>query len=72
METSTTGSYLLRVPEACQLAGVGRSTAYELIASGVWPVVRVGKAVRVPRAGLLAWIERMQEGGVEPPSGIAR
>ncbi len=48
---------LLRVPEAAELASVGRTTAYELIASGAWPVVRVGSAVRVPLAGLRAWVE---------------
>ncbi len=47
---------LLRVTEAAELASVGRTTAYELIASGEWPVVRVGTAVRVPLAGLRAWV----------------
>ena len=48
---------LLRVAEAAELASVGRTKAYELIASGEWPVVRVGTAVRVPLAGLRAWVE---------------
>ena len=48
---------LLRVPEAAEIASVGRTTAYQLIASGAWPVVRVGNAVRVPLAGLRAWVE---------------
>ncbi len=48
---------LLRVAEAAELASVGRTKAYELIASGEWPVVRVGTAVRVPMAGLRAWVE---------------
>ncbi len=53
---------LLRVPEAAELASVGRTTAYELIASGAWPVVRVGSAVRVPLAGLRAWVEAQTKG----------
>ena len=59
---------LLRVSEAAELASVGRTTAYELIASGEWPVVRVGSAVRVPLAGLRAWVEaqtRAAQLGVE-------
>ena len=48
---------LLRVTEAAELASVGRTTAYELIAKGIWPSVRVGSAVRVPLAGLRAWVE---------------
>ena len=53
---------LLRVPEAAELASVGRTTAYQLIASGEWPIVRVGTAVRVPLAGLRAWVEAHTNG----------
>ena len=53
---------LLRVAEAAEIASVGRTKAYELIASGAWPVVRVGSAVRVPLAGLRAWVEAQTEG----------
>lgn len=55
---------LLRVSEAAELASVGRTTAYELIASGAWPVVRIGTAVRVPLAGLQAWVARETQEGV--------
>ena len=48
---------LLRVTEAAEIASVSRTTAYELIAAGQWPSVRVGTAVRVPLAGLRAWVE---------------
>lgn len=48
---------LLRVSEAAELASVGRTTAYQLIASGEWPVVPVGTALRIPLAGLRAWVE---------------
>ncbi len=55
---------LLKVTEACDETGASRSKAYELVANGEWPSVRLGRAVRIPRAGLLAWIERVQRGGV--------
>jgi len=54
---------LLRVPEAAEIASVGRTTAYELIGSGAWPVVRIGTAVRVHAEGLRAWVEAQKEGG---------
>ncbi len=54
---------LLRVPEAAELTSVGRTTAYQLIASGEWPVVRVGTAVRVPLAGLRAWVKAQTKDG---------
>lgn len=49
---------LLRIPEAAELTGVARSTAYELVASGEWPSVRIGRAIRIPTHALEAWVEK--------------
>jgi len=51
-------SILMRAAEVAAALGVGRATAYELIASGELPSVRIGRAVRVPRAGLEEWVRR--------------
>lgn len=40
---------LLTVEEAAGLLGVGRTTAYQLIATGDLEVVRIGRCTRVPR-----------------------
>jgi excisionase family DNA binding protein len=42
---------LLRIPEVMTMLGLGRTKIYELIGSGDLPVIRVGKAVRIPRDG---------------------
>lgn len=47
---------LLRPMEVAEMLGVGRSKAYQMMASGVLPVVRLGKSVRVPVAQLRAWL----------------
>ena len=60
---------LLRVPEAAELAGVGRTTAYALVASGEWPSVAIGRAVRVPLAGLRAWVEARTRAAAETGAG---
>lgn len=39
---------LLRPAKAAQLADISRSVAYDLIAKGEWPAVRVGRSLRVP------------------------
>lgn len=53
---------LFRVDEAARLIGLGRSKTYEMVASGELPVVRIGRAVRVPAQALEAWIaERTEE-----------
>ena len=49
---------LLKVSEAAELASLGRSKAYELVATGEWPSVSIGRAVRVPVDDLRAWIEQ--------------
>lgn len=42
----------LRIPEACRVAGTGRSTFYELIASGDIEIIKVG-AITLVRYALL-------------------
>jgi len=51
---------LLKVVEAADLTGLGRSKAYELVANGTWPSISIGRSVRVPVAGLREWVERQQ------------
>jgi len=52
------GPLLLSVTRAAEVLGVSRSTLYQLVAAGRVPVVRLGRAVRVPRREL----ERLAEG----------
>jgi excisionase family DNA binding protein len=49
---------MLRVAEAGDAIGIGRSKAYELVASGELPSVRIGASIRVPVDALRAWAER--------------
>ena len=58
---------LLRVPEVARSLGIARSLAYEMARDGRLPVIHIGKAVRVPRRRLEAWIEeraRAEEDGI--------
>ena len=53
---------LLRPGEVGDAIGVCRSKAYDLIARGVIPSIRIEGAVRVPAEALRQWIEaRMRE-----------
>lgn len=47
---------LLRVEEVAQLLRLGRTRTFQMIAAGELPVVRIGRAVRVPRVALEQWI----------------
>ncbi len=49
---------LLRPVEVAETLGIGRSKAYELIASGDVPSIRIGGSLRVPVEKLREWIDR--------------
>lgn len=54
----TADRILLKPSRAFALADLPRSTGYALIASGEWPSIRIGKAIRIPANGLQEWITR--------------
>ena len=47
---------LLRAEEAAKLLSLGRTTVFQMMASGELPCVRFGRAVRVPRASVERWV----------------
>lgn len=51
------GRLMLRPTEAADAIGVSRSKAYQLIAEGTLPSVRLGGCVRVPVVALQQWID---------------
>jgi excisionase family DNA binding protein len=60
---------LLRIPEVARTLGIARSLAYEMARDGRLPAIHIGKAVRVPRRRLEAWIDERSEaesGGYAP------
>jgi len=55
---------LLRPGEVGEVLGLCRSKAYELIACGTIPSIRIGKSVRVSAETLRKWVSDQQ---VSPP-----
>lgn len=49
---------LLTVRELREVLQVSRAKAYELIRDPGLRVVRIGRAVRIPKSGLKTWIEK--------------
>ena len=49
---------MLTVKEVAAALNIGRDAAYELCHRPDFPVVSIGRQLRVPRKGLEAWIER--------------
>ncbi len=57
-EGTGVGRILLRVPEAAESLGIGKSLLYTLINDGEIPVVRIRGAVRISPDDLQAWVRR--------------
>ena len=47
----------LKVPEVAEVLRIARSRAYELVADGEIPAVKIGRSVRVSRKDLDRWLE---------------
>lgn len=50
--------HLLTVEEMAKILRIGRSSAYELCKQKEFPVIRIGKNIRIPEKALLDWVER--------------
>lgn len=50
----------MRVPDACQFLGIGRSTLYLLIGKGEIEIVKVGTATLVLTSSVHGLIERLR------------
>ena len=57
---------LLTVPETARLLRISRNLAYELVARGDLPAVRLGRAIRVPRRSLDDWVRASVAAGAGP------
>jgi len=63
------GRLLLTVPEAARLLRISRNLAYELVAQGRLPHIRLGRRILIPRFGLEQWIAR-EAGLPQPPTSV--
>lgn len=50
----------LKVPEVAEELRIARSRAYELVADGEIPAVKIGRSVRVSRKELNRWLEEQR------------
>jgi excisionase family DNA binding protein len=63
------GRLVYTVAEAGELLGISRAFAYELVARGELPVIRLGRRRLVPKVALLSLVGKpSSEGGSMPPS----
>ena len=49
---------MLSVPEVASVLGISRASAYDLVRSDGFPVIRIGKRVVIPKENLVEWINK--------------
>ncbi len=54
------GKLLLKVMEAGEMLGIGRSRMYEMVDTKELPSIRIGKSIRIPVKALNQWVEERQ------------
>ena len=60
------GRLVLSVTEAAGMLGISRGLAYELVARGELPSLRLGRRIVVPRRALEALLDAAVEEPVDP------
>ena len=49
---------VLTVEEVEEILRISRTKAYEFVNSGVFPVKRIGRTIRIPRRSFYEWLNR--------------
>jgi excisionase family DNA binding protein len=50
----------LTLREVQEILGIGKTKAYELVATGEIPAVRIGRSIRINRQELERWLEEQR------------
>ena len=52
---------MLKVKDIQHICNISRSEAYKLVNSGEFPIVRIGRAIRIPQLKFEEWLQKKQE-----------
>jgi excisionase family DNA binding protein len=58
--TTTVTRLLHTIPDACEQLGIGRSTFYELIASGTLQTVKIGRRTLISHDELVRYVDQLK------------
>lgn len=63
MQVVTTEKLTYSVQEAAEVVGISTSRMYQLVKSKGFPVVQIGRRLRVSKKGLERWVEEQATKG---------
>lgn len=49
------------VEEVRLMLGIGRNSAYKLVHSGMFPLLKVGKSIRVSKSSFDSWLDKQNK-----------
>ena len=58
-DISVSGREGLSVDEACHVAGIGKSSMFDLLKAGAVPARRFGRRIIILRSDLMAWMDAL-------------
>lgn len=56
MEEVVRGNDLLTVPEMAKMLRISRSKAYALVKEKDFPIIKIGKCIRISQEKVLSWL----------------
>ncbi len=56
--------WTLSVPEAAELSGIGRNHMYDLCHTKGFPVLKIGKSLRIHREKFIQWLSDQAGNGI--------
>jgi excisionase family DNA binding protein len=57
MEKTSLDKLTVRVATAAELLDISRAKAYQLVAQGTLPSIRIGRSLRIPVTALSDWVK---------------
>lgn len=54
---------ILNVNDVASILGISKVSAYELVKSKGFPVVRVGRRIKIPKAAFIEWLDDQSKRG---------
>lgn len=58
----------LSIPEACIIAGIGRTALYAELSKGSIPAKKIGRRTLILRSDLLVWLYALPDAGLATPA----
>lgn len=71
IEQKTCAALILTVKDVQNILRIGQVSAYALVRSNAFPVIRIGRSYRIPQDTFMEWIRKMDTPATASSNAIA-